>query len=59
MQWIKIAALLIVWGFFTGFLMTTYEKEVVKQQLSVPVGRAKGLYNIIVLLVINAKILLQ
>ncbi|CAD7080227.1 unnamed protein product [Hermetia illucens] len=45
MQWIKIAALLIVWGFFTGFLMTTYEKEVVKQQLSVPVGRAKD-YNI-------------
>lgn len=35
-KWTKIIILLIVWGLFTGFLMTTNEKVVERKLLSVP-----------------------
>ncbi|XP_055916985.1 P protein isoform X2 [Eupeodes corollae] len=35
-KWTKIIILLVVWGLFTGFLMTTNEKVVERKLLSVP-----------------------
>lgn len=41
MKWVKIGILLVAWGLFTGFLMTTTEKVIDEKQLSIPINRGK------------------